>query len=97
MKMEPKNPQARFQRANVFFSLERYESALEEMLAVLERAPTEASVHLMIAKIYKRLGRIDEAVRHYDCARDLDPKDANTILRAMDKVHLADADEEVEL
>ena len=42
--MQPSNPQARFQRANVLITLERYEDALTELTAVRNSAPRESAV-----------------------------------------------------
>lgn len=74
-----------------------WQEALEELKLVQARAPREAPVCMLMGRVCKRLGRVDEAVRYFDYARDLDPKDANQVKRALDKLHLADMEEEVEL
>jgi anaphase-promoting complex subunit 3 len=49
--MQPSNPQARFQRANVLITLERHEDALTELTAVRNCAPRESSVHFLMGKV----------------------------------------------
>jgi anaphase-promoting complex subunit 3 len=39
--------------------------------------PKEAPIHVNIGKIYKKLGKIDEAMKYFTRALDLDPKDIN--------------------
>ncbi|KAH8054423.1 hypothetical protein JL720_14443 [Aureococcus anophagefferens] len=72
--MEPKNPQARFQCANVLISLDKYEDALAELRAVSDHAPREASVHFLMGKVCKKLGRLDDAMMHFTFALDLEPR-----------------------
>src|SRR5262245_10210645 len=43
--------------------------------AVLETTPTDAQCHRLAAAIQRRLGHIDEAVRHLEAAVALDPSD----------------------
>ncbi|KAJ8612873.1 hypothetical protein CTAYLR_002059 [Chrysophaeum taylorii] len=92
--MEPKNPQARFQCANVLMSMDRYDQALEELKAVCDHAPREASVHFLMGKICKRLGKLEDAMMHFTFALDLEPKDNNLIKSAIDRLEEPDIDED---
>jgi anaphase-promoting complex subunit 3 len=56
--LQPLNPQARFQKANVLITQHRYEEALEELKIVRNFAPRESSVHFMMGKVSKKLVRI---------------------------------------
>jgi anaphase-promoting complex subunit 3 len=60
-------------------------------------APREASVHFLIGKICKQLGRKSDAMLHLTTALDLDPKDSNMIKSAIDKLDVPDIDEEDDL
>ena len=82
-KLEPNNPQATFQRANVLIALERDDEALLELYHVRDHAPREASVHFLIGKVCKRLGMIDDAMSNFMTALDLDHKDNNVIKNAI--------------
>lgn len=94
-RLDPNNPQARFQRATIYIALNRPEQALEELEKVRDAAPREATVHFAMGKVLKRLGRPQEAMRCFLTALDLDPKDNQLIKSAMDKLDEPDLDEEV--
>lgn len=92
--MEPENPQARFQCANVLISMDRYDEALAELKMVLDHAPREASVHFLMGKVCKKLGRISDAMTHLTFALDLEPKDNNLIKSAIDRLEEPDISED---
>jgi len=94
-RLDPRNPQARFQRATIYVSLNRPEEALKELEKVRDAAPREATVHFAMGKVLKRLGRPDQAMRCFLTALDLDPKDNQLIKSAMDKLDEPDIDEEM--
>jgi len=50
------------------------QDALEELLWTRDIAPLEASVHKLLAEVYRRLKRPQEALRALMMARDLDPR-----------------------
>lgn len=93
-RLDPRNPQARFQRATIYSALHRPAEALAELKIVRDAAPREATVHFAMGKVLKRLGRPDEAMKCFLTAMDLDPKDNQLIKSAMDKLDEPDADEE---
>lgn len=95
--LEPSNPQARFQRAKIWISMERYEDALSELERVRDNVPRESSVQYIMGNVCKKLGKIEQAMRCYMTALDLDPKDSNLIKAAIDKLDEPDIDEEVAL
>jgi len=49
--------------------------AQAELEAILETSPKDVQCHRLAAEIQRRLGHIDEAVRHLDAAVALDPSD----------------------
>ena len=85
--LEPTNSLAKYQKANVYFSLQKYEHALEVLNEVKDFAPRESSVHFLMGKIYKKLGNINEAMMHFTTTLDLNPKDKNVVKAAIDKLH----------
>lgn len=93
-RLDPRNPQAGFQRSAIYSALHRPEEALAELKAVCNAAPCEATVHFAMGKVLKRLRRPDEAMRCFLTAMDLDPKDSQLIKSAMDKLDEPDVDEE---
>lgn len=55
--------------------------------------PKEAPVFIMIGKIQKKLGRLDLALKAFNTALELDPKDTNMVKTLIDKL---DQSQEVE-
>ncbi len=51
------------------------------------QVPKEAPIHIVIGKIYKKMGSIDKALQHFTIALDLDPKDTNMVKSLIDKIH----------
>ncbi len=49
--------------------------AQTELEAILEMSPKDVQCHRLAAEIQRRLGHIDEAVRHLEAAVGLDPSD----------------------
>ncbi|KAL7529493.1 hypothetical protein ACHAXR_006563 [Thalassiosira sp. AJA248-18] len=94
-RLDPRNPQAHYQRATIFMTLDRPEDALAELEKVRSAAPKEASVHFNMGKVQKRLGQPAKAMRCFLTALDLDPKDNNLIKAAMDRLDEPDVEEEV--
>merc|ERR1719491_2702124 len=94
-RIEPRNPQARYQRATIYMTLDRPGEALGELEKVRDAAPREASVHFSMGKVYKRLGDVEKAMRCFLTALDLDPKDNNMIKASMDRLEEPDVEEDV--
>jgi anaphase-promoting complex subunit 3 len=93
--LDPRNPQARFQRATIYSALHRPQDALQELIKVRDAAPREATVHFAMGKVYKRLGQTEQAMKCFLTAMDLDPKENQLIKSAMDKLDEADVEDEV--
>jgi anaphase-promoting complex subunit 3 len=94
-RLDPHNPQAHYQRALVYQTLDRNEEALVELGRVRDAAPREAQIYFSMGRLYKRIGRPEKAMRCFLDALDLDPKDTNLIKAAMDKMDEPDVEEEI--
>ena len=94
--MDPRNPLARFERANVLQADGKLEDALMELRALHDVIPTEATVLFHMGKVFKKLGRVPDALAAFNEALDLQPPaaDTNQIKSAIDKVTLPDTEEE---
>jgi len=78
--------------------MDKSEAALAELQLLVEVAPKEGMVHLTMGKLYKKLGRPQEAVVHLTRALDLSPKDSQQIKAALLNLQRdRDDDEEEEL
>ncbi len=66
---------ARLILAKALAADEQLAKALVELNAILEVSPKDLQCHLLSAEVHRRLGHIDEAVKHLEAAADLDPGD----------------------
>ncbi|GAB4814278.1 hypothetical protein N2152v2_001324 [Parachlorella kessleri] len=96
---DPRNPLAKFERASVLLSEDRYREALDELSALKDIAPREASVLFQMGKIYKRLDQVEAAMTCFCSALDLQPPsaDTNLIKSAIERISVADEEEEEEI
>jgi len=82
------NPWFFYQRAQVLFKLERYEEALDQLEAIKD-IWHETNVYFLIARVYKKLGMISEAIDAFCNAQDYiggSQRAAALIKDAMEKV-----------
>eukprot|EP00899_Mesostigma_viride_P005956 jgi/Mesvir1/15361/Mv06563-RA.1 len=91
---DSKNPLAKFEKARVLMSEERYEAALRELEELRELAPKESNVYYLMGQIYKKLQQPDRAMVQYSVALDLKPATADMTLikTAIEKLYVADDD-----
>ena len=68
-------------------TLGRYQECLEVLEELTKIVPKEAPIHITMGKIYKLMGRKADALRAYNKALDLDPKDTNMVKTLIDKLH----------
>jgi len=66
---------ARLILAKALMSRQDFAGALAEIEAILRSSPKAVQCHRLAAEFHRRLGRIDEAVRHLERAASLDPGD----------------------
>ena len=55
----------------------RDSEALKILMEIRDERPKEATVYILIGRIYKKLGDKLKALENFNCALDLDPKDIN--------------------
>ena len=100
IRIDPKNPLARFQKAQVHMSpgTEQYELALAELKQLVEMAPKEGLVYHLLGKVYKKLGDHSKALMNLHLALDLSPKNVQEIKSAIANLEKEDnAEDEDEL
>ncbi|HYS17164.1 MAG TPA: tetratricopeptide repeat protein [Candidatus Binatia bacterium] len=66
---------ARLILAKALVADEQLAPARVELDAILEVTPRDAQCHRLAAEVQRRLGHIDEAVKHLESAAELDPGD----------------------
>jgi tetratricopeptide (TPR) repeat protein len=66
---------ARLILAKALAADEQLAAALVELNAILELSPKDVQCHRLAAEVHRRLGHIEDAVRHLDAVADLDPGD----------------------
>ena len=85
--IDPQNPLNEYQKSQVLLSLQRDQEALDLLLQLNRSVPKEAPIHINIGQIYKKLGKLDEAMKYFQRALDLDPKDINQVKSMIERIH----------
>merc|ERR1711991_1002323 len=80
--IDPYNPQLRFQRVHALLSMKRDQNALDDLEIVKTLAPREPPVYSLLARLYHRMGKMNEAIQHFNTAVDLDPKGEGPVMKA---------------
>ena len=99
IQLDERNPLAKYEKASVLMSDERYSEALDELEQLREVAPREASVYFLMGRIFKKLEMPNRAMLNFSLALDLKPSsaDVNSIKAAIEKLHVPEEEEEEEL
>ena len=63
------------------------EDALRVLEALLEICPKEPPIHVLAGKIYKLQGRKELALKHFEAALELDPKDTSLVKSLIENLH----------
>ena len=97
--LDRRNPLAKYEKASVLLSDDRFQDALRELEQLKEVAPREASVFFLMGRIYKKLDLPDRAMVNFSVALDLKPAaaDVNLIKSAIEKLHVPDDSEDEDL
>ena len=98
--LEPTNPLANLHRARVFSEMGDYRSAVAELEVALDFAPQEFLIYTQLANACKMLSQqnnisnaerrslIDDAVRHFTSAVDIDRKQSQAIKAQIQELQL---------
>ena len=66
---------------------ERDQDALDLLLQMNKDGPKEPPIYINMGKIYKKQGNLKEALKYFNCALNLDPKDINQVKSLIDRIH----------
>ncbi|MEA4977206.1 MAG: tetratricopeptide repeat protein [Methanomassiliicoccaceae archaeon] len=80
VKSDPKDPDARLQRAKVLFSMSRSEKAMKEAQAALKLSPSDTSIMVLIKDIYAAQGNNRASLEMCERILKLDPENADIML-----------------
>jgi tetratricopeptide (TPR) repeat protein len=75
LRRHPQYATARLILAKALISGQDFSGALAEIEAILRVSPKDVQCHRIAAEVHRRLGRLDEAVRHLEVATSLEPGD----------------------
>jgi tetratricopeptide (TPR) repeat protein len=75
LKRHPQYTTARLILAKALIGRPDLDGALAEIDAILHVTPKDVQCHRLASEVHRRLGRIDDAVRHLELAASLDPGD----------------------
>lgn len=84
--IDANNPLNLYQKSQVLLALGRDQEALEILLNLKQNVSKEAPIYVNIGKIYKKMGDIQEALKYFNGALDLDPKDINQVKSMIDRI-----------
>lgn len=86
-KLQPLSMLGLFKKANLLYSMHRYEESLVDMEKLKDMAPDEASVHFILGKLYKHFNRKNDAIKQFTIALNLDPKGSHLIREALESLN----------
>ena len=79
IQLDERNPLAKYEKASVLMSDERYSEALDELEQLREVAPREASVYFLMGRIFKKLEMPNRATLNFCPLLDLKPSSQMSI------------------
>jgi len=82
---EPRKASIREALGIAYFRIRRFSEAEVEFRAVLEISPTDDYAHYALARCLDKLGRGQEAMRHYKLAHGLRPRRDDELGRAAER------------
>lgn len=83
-KINPKVPLNSYMRIQALTKLNRYEEALELLTDLIKKHPKESSLYIHKGTLMKNMGFKEEALKDFNRALDLNPKDSNMIKDLID-------------
>ncbi|CAD8189852.1 unnamed protein product [Paramecium octaurelia] len=86
-KLDPQNGLNKYQKANSLIKIDDYNSALIELQRLRELIPKEAAIYILMGRIFKKLGKIQEAQNCFSTAMSLDQKDSAKIKGLMESLN----------
>ncbi|GAM19434.1 hypothetical protein SAMD00019534_026090 [Acytostelium subglobosum LB1] len=95
--ISPRNTLAKFKKATILYALEMYGEALQELEEFKEIAPKEISLYILIGKVHKKLGNLDQAMESLTIALDMGPENSTYVRSIIDKLYVEDDVEDVSL
>ncbi|KAF4591623.1 Tetratricopeptide-like helical [Ophiocordyceps camponoti-floridani] len=84
--LAPRAAQTRYKKARALLTVGQMEAAKRELMVLKDLAPEEATVHFLLATLYKKTNERQLSVRHYTIALSLDPKAAPKIKEAIESL-----------
>ncbi len=69
----------RFNLAHCLYGADKIEPACRVYLDLLQQYPDDHLIHNNLGRLYERIGRVDEAATHFQCAVDLQPNHATPL------------------
>ena len=87
-KLGPKSVLAKYRRAELLFTMNRYSVALGQFEELIKLDLENPNLHFMLGKILQALGRKKDAIREYTIALHLDPKGNQFVIDALESCHM---------
>jgi anaphase-promoting complex subunit 3 len=93
--LDPRNPVPKFERAKLLMQMDRLSDARAQLEALRDALPKEAAVYHELGRVCKRMGDRKAALRCFNYALDIDPKDqGRRYKKAIDTLFSSGPDED---
>ena len=89
IEIDKRNPLPRFQLGVLLSVLDRDVEALEQLEDLRKESPKEAHLYIQIGKIHAKLGNFEKALKAYNDAHDLNPKNHSEIQSLIEQLHVS--------
>ena len=80
LKLSPKNPNIRTDRATILFDAGKYQESIDDLSAALEVLPDQPDILVLRASAYRQVDKFDMALKDLDAALYLDPENPEGLL-----------------
>ncbi|KAJ9453651.1 Cell division cycle protein 27-like protein B [Diplonema papillatum] len=87
LQKQPTHPLATLRKGEILLKCGQLEKAKAVAHGLLERAPREAKVNLLLGRIYRKVGDRVRALQYLNLAHGLDPKDTPAVKAEIERFH----------
>lgn len=87
LRLDSKNPLPRFQLAILLSTMNRDQEALTHLENLRQESPKEAHLYIQMGKIHAKLGHPERALKYYNDAQELNPKNTTEIKNLIEQLH----------
>ena len=87
IRLDKNNPLPKFQLGILLSQLDRDQDALSHLETLCQENPRESHLYIQIGKIHAKLGDAQKAMKFYNDAQDLNPKNQTEVKNLIEQLH----------